>query len=54
MAAKGEANGRSKLTTEQIQVIRSSTDGCVKLSRLFKVNKKTIQRIRNGELWASV
>lgn len=47
----GEKNGSSKLTAEQVEIIRKSPDGCRKLGRRFGINKMQIQRIRNGTAW---
>lgn len=47
----GERNGQSKLTAVQAEEIRNSPLGCLRLSRIYNVDKKTIQRIRRRELW---
>lgn len=45
----GERHGNCKLTTAQVREIRASTEGTMSLSRRLRVNKRTIQRIRNFE-----
>lgn len=45
----GERHGNHKLTTIDVQAIRTSGEGTMSLSRRYGVNKRTIQRIRNGE-----
>ena len=49
--AFGEANGQAKLTTEAVMDIRSSDLGCRRLGRKYGVDKRTIQRVRNGVQW---
>lgn len=53
--AKGERNGRSKLTREQVQVIRMLADAGLEnkaqLARNFKVSRRAIQKIVNREMW---
>ena len=50
----GSRNGASKLNEADIPVIRSSPLGCLRLSRVYGVDKKTIQRVRNRQLWNHV
>lgn len=45
----GERHGQHKLTTEQVREIRASTEGPFALGRKYKVNPRTITRIRDGE-----
>ena len=50
----GANNGQSRLTDDDARAIRTSKNGCIKLSRQYGVDKKTIQRIRNGTHWRHV
>lgn len=45
----GERHGQCKLTSADVRTIRSSAEGTMVLAKRYKVNKRTIQRIRNGE-----
>lgn len=45
----GEQHGACKITTEEVRTIRSSSEATMVLAARYKVNKRTIQRIRNGE-----
>lgn len=47
----GERNGAARLTQSQVDEIRNSPNGCRILGRRYGVDKKTIQRIRNGLRW---
>ncbi|MGA3803743.1 hypothetical protein ACI2T7_03570 [Ralstonia nicotianae] len=49
----GEKNGQAKLTTQLAEAIRASELGCRKLSAIYGVDKKTIQRVRNGTHWSA-
>ncbi len=51
---KGEINGRSKLTAQQVYDIRASALGCLRLSRQFGVSTTTIKHIRNRRLWTHI
>jgi len=53
--ATGESNGRSKLTAQDVQEIRSKlpTTTTSQLARDYKVDRKTITQIRNGITWKS-
>lgn len=51
---KGTANGRSKLTPEQVRAIRMSYDTHALLARRYSVSATTIQNIRNHRLWSHV
>ncbi len=46
-----EANGRAKLTSDQVAAIRSDVRGKIKLSREYGVSPAQIQRIRAGKQW---
>ncbi len=51
---RGEANPRAKLTQAQVDYIRAST-GLVStawFAKRFKLNERTIRKIRSGERWA--
>ena len=47
----GEENGMSKLTAEQVQLIRSSAEGPVSLGRKLGVHYRHIWAIRKGIRW---
>lgn len=49
--AFGECNGQAKLTREQVAEIHESPLGCRRLGRLYGVDKRTIQRIRQRKQW---
>lgn len=51
--AFGERNGQAKLTAQDAEAIRASKLGCRKLSVMYGVDKKTIQRVRNGTHWSA-
>lgn len=48
------ANSRSKLTEEDVHAIREDKDGHAAVARKYNVDPKTVKRIRDGELWASL
>jgi hypothetical protein len=54
----GELNGNSKLTAEQVAIIRSEyatgTTSSIKLAAVYGVSKPTILRIIHGETWSHV
>ena len=50
----GELHWNAKLTADDVRAIRGSTLGCRRLARAYGVDKKTIQRARNGQQWTSV
>lgn len=50
---RGEGNPKNKLTSDQVDEIRSSGAGTKDLSSKYGVHRTTIQRIRNGALWNS-
>lgn len=49
--SKGSKNGSSKLSEADVTALRASPLGCRQLARTYGVDKKTIQRARNGSLW---
>jgi len=49
--AKGEKNGNSKLTLNQVNQIRNSSDSYSKLAQQFGVGKTTISRVKRCENW---
>lgn len=49
--AKGELNGRSKLTKDKVLLIRSSDLSNSKLANEFNVDKKTIRLIKSNKIW---
>jgi hypothetical protein len=50
----GEANGRAKLTVEQVLEIRASTEGSSAAGRRYGVSPTTIRNIRIGKLWKEI
>ncbi len=54
MRLKGEQHGRSKLTSEQVQAVRSSKENDAALGRFYGVRKGTIRKIRIGENWRHI
>lgn len=51
MRAAGERHGRAKLTSEQVQEIRSSEATIYRLAKDFGVSRRQIKRIKTGEHW---
>ena len=49
--ARGERNGRAKLTAAQVREIRGRGGSCRQLAAEFGVDRTTIRDIRNGEIW---
>lgn len=49
--ASGERNGRCKLTTADVALIRSSSDSKSALARRFGIGRTQIRRILEGESW---
>jgi hypothetical protein len=49
--AKGEKNGRSKLSEKDVLSILKSTDSSWKLSKSLNVDPKVIRDIRGGKTW---
>lgn len=49
---RGEASPAAKLTKEQVEQIRASSESHSSLSRLYGVVPAQIHRIRRGERWA--
>lgn len=54
MSAKGIRNCKAKLSENDVTNIFKSKLGSVALGRFYGMNKRTIERIKTGELWASV
>lgn len=55
--AKGEANGRNKITTEAVLLIRElAGEGypVTRLGRAFGIDPTTVRDIVTGEIWAAV
>lgn len=50
-ATRGAANARAKLTEEQVQAIRGSSDSVRTLGKRYGVDFSTISQIRTGKLW---
>ncbi len=50
---KGSKNPASKLTEGQVAEIRMSEKSSYVLAKLYGVNRRTIGRIRSGEIWAA-
>lgn len=50
----GEANGRAKLTRDQVEQIRADSRPSRELGRIYGVSKTQIQVIRNGRGWSDV
>jgi hypothetical protein len=50
----GEVNGMSKLTTENVRLIRKSLDSGSVLATRFGVSQATISRVKHGALWRHV
>lgn len=51
---KGELNGRSVLTKDQVEKIKSFPTGfgyCNELAKRFNVNKQVIFKIKHGKTW---
>jgi len=47
----GSANGRAKLTAEQVAAIRADTRGKRTIAPDYGISPAQVQRIRNGEQW---
>lgn len=52
--AKGERNGSSKLTEQQVREIRASDKRNCELAKIYNVNPVTISQIRHYIKWKSV
>lgn len=48
---KGESHPNAKLNQEQVDIIRATTESSRALALKYGVNKSTIKRIRNKNLW---
>ena len=53
-SAKGERNGRAKLTEKQVRDILASTNATESLARQYNVSPKLIYLIRRRKCWASL
>jgi hypothetical protein len=54
-SAKGERNGRAKLTEDDVRFIRSDNEHSVcQLAKMFNVDHKTIRNIKNYKTWKHV
>lgn len=54
-SAKGESNGRTKLTEDQARFIKYDTTNSIsKLSRDFGVSRKAIRLIKDGINWSHI
>ncbi|MCY9274574.1 HNH endonuclease [Bacillus haynesii] len=51
---KGETNGSSKLTEEEVAAIRKDTRSHIAISKDYNVNRATIGQIKRGETWTHV
>jgi hypothetical protein len=51
---KGEKQGHSKMTEQQVREIRASDKSLSKLAKIYSVNKSTISMIIKGKTWKSV
>lgn len=51
LSLSGTSNPAAKLTLEQIESIRNSTDKVANLAKEYNVHKRTIYKIRSGERW---
>lgn len=49
----GASNGRARLTQEQVDAIRRSPHGKIRLSRQYAISPAQIQRIRAGKQWVA-
>ncbi len=49
--AKGERNGRAKLTEAAVDEIRGSPLGVIALAKKFGVHRNTIYHARKGRNW---
>ena len=50
-SAKGEGNGRSKLTEAQVLAILSSPLDRFYLAGIYNISPDTVRKIRSGKLW---
>ena len=51
---RGERNGKTKFTEEDVRAIRNSPLGCVRLARQYNVTKVCIMGIRRRRTWKHV
>lgn len=54
LSKEGELNGRSRLTSEQIYLIRTSTSSLKEVAEQFGVTENHISKIRNRRAWRHV
>lgn len=52
MRSDGEANANARLTLDDVEAIRLSSESQAALAERFGVHQSTISRIRRGKLWA--
>ena len=52
-SAKGERNGRAKLTSSDVAIIRSAPEKAAEMAERFNVSIHTIRGIRQGTIWRS-
>jgi hypothetical protein len=52
-APRGENNGRSKVSAEHVEAIRTSLLPDVSLASIYHLSRRQIARIRAGESWGS-
>ena len=52
--ARGEKNGRSKITAEQAQAIKGSTLSSRKLAAMHGIGATTVLEIKKGKIWKSL
>lgn len=55
--SRGEANGRAKLTIEQVRVIRSrlaAGETIAHIAQVFAVSESLVRAIAQGRLWRSI
>ena len=53
-AARGEKNGRSKLTEKQVLEIRESKDTQVVLAKRYHISRSHISNVRNRKMWKHI
>jgi hypothetical protein len=53
-SAKGEKNGDSRLTDDQVKSIKSSLESVTELSKKYKVSRTTVYKIKNRQSWQHI
>lgn len=53
-SAKGERNGRAKITARQAGKIRVSNESHAVLGRRYGINPSTVRDIKNGVIWKTI